>query len=92
MPKYDADPHTRWRKPRRHAGAKTYRSQFFDSQGNITSHVLTLQDGDWTWQGESTRCTVVFSKDGKTQTAHHERSDDGVSWESSMDVTLTKVE
>lgn len=47
---------------------------------------------DWIWQGEHTRCTGVFSADGMTQTAHHERTDDGVNWVHSMDVTLRKVE
>jgi hypothetical protein len=53
---------------------------------------LTVRDGVWTWQGETARCTGVLSDDGKTLTAHHERSDDGVNWTPSMDVTLTKVE
>jgi hypothetical protein len=33
----------------------------------------------------------VFSDDGKTQTAHHERLDDRGHCEPSMDVTLIKV-
>jgi hypothetical protein len=73
-------------------GEEKYRSQFFDSQGNITTHELALEDGNWTWQGESTRCTVAFSEDGTTQTAHHERSNDGANWEPSMEVTVMKAQ
>ena len=36
--------------------------------------------GDWTWEGEHARCTSTPSDGGKTMTAHHERSDDGVRW------------
>jgi len=68
-----------------------YRSHFFDSFGNATIHELTFRDGRWTWQGETTRATAVFSYDGRTQTARHERSDDGRTWVPSMDVTLTKI-
>jgi hypothetical protein len=33
----------------------------------------------------------VFTDNGKTQTAHHERLDDDGNWVPAMDVTLTKV-
>lgn len=73
------------------AANKKYQSYFFDSQGNSSTQELTVRDGVWTWQKENVRCTAVFSDNGKTQTAPHERSDDGVNWLSSMDVTLRKV-
>jgi len=69
-----------------------YRRYFFDSQGNISTETLSYSDGTWTWQGEHARCTGVFSGDGKTLTARHERSDDGKHWEPSMTVTLRKIE
>jgi hypothetical protein len=69
-----------------------YRTYFFDSQGNIITETLSYRDGTWTWQGEHARCTGVFSEDGKTLTARHERSDDGKHWEPSMTVTLRKIE
>src|SRR5215831_6021424 len=69
-----------------------YRAYFFDSQGNIITETLSYRDGTWTWQGEHARCTGVFSEDGKTLTARHERSDDGKHWEPSMTVTLRKIE
>ena len=74
------------------AASKQCRGHFFDSQGNVSTLELTVRDGVWTWRGERTRCTGVFSDDGKSMAAHHERSDDGVTWVPSMDVTLTKVE
>lgn len=73
------------------AGRK-YQSHFFDSQGNASRHELTIQHRTWIWQGEHARCTGGLSEDGKTLTAHHERSDDGVNWVPSMLVTLRKVE
>jgi hypothetical protein len=70
----------------------TYRSHFFDSEGNVTAQELTEAGGVWTWQGETTRATSVFSDDGKTQTCRHERSEDGVNWAPAMQITLSKIE
>jgi hypothetical protein len=50
-----------------------------------------LAGGTWTWTGQRTRCTATFSHYGSIQTAHHEMSEDGVTWLPSMDVTLRKV-
>jgi uncharacterized protein DUF1579 len=72
--------------------SKQYQTHFYDSQGNTTTQTLSFYDGVWTWQGTHARCTGVFSADGKTLTARHERSDDGVHWEPSMNVTLRKVD
>jgi Protein of unknown function (DUF1579) len=75
------------------AASQTYPVHFFDSQGNATRHEIVMQDDrTWIWQGEHTRCTGIFSDDGRIQTAHHERTDDGVHWVPSMDVTLRKVD
>ena len=74
------------------ASSKTYRSLFFDSQGNINTDVLSVSGNTWTWQGKTHRATAVFSSDGKTQTVHHERSGDDGNWVPAMDVVLTKVE
>jgi hypothetical protein len=70
----------------------SYRSQFFDSFGNVTTSRLTVERDTWTWSGERTRCTSVLSDYGKTFTAHHERSSDGVTWEPSMEVVLRRVD
>ncbi len=74
------------------AATKKYGSQFFDSQGNCSTSDLTVRSSTWTWTGEKTRCTAEISHDGKKMSAHHERTDDGVKWMPSMDVSLIKVE
>jgi hypothetical protein len=71
--------------------AGCYRAQLFDSQGNTSVSQLSEADGVWTWTGQRARCTATFSDDGTIQTAHHERSDDGLTWQPSMDVTLRKI-
>lgn len=74
------------------AASKKYRSQLFDSQGNIGIDELTIEGDTWIWQGEKTRCTAVFTNNGKTQTAHHERLDEHGNWVPSMEVVLTKIQ
>ncbi len=74
------------------AASKKYRTDFFDSQGNVSTEELTVRGDTWTWKGETTRTTATFTDNGKTQTAHHERLDDEGNWVPSMEVTLTKVE
>lgn len=74
------------------AASKQYRSHFFDSQGNISTHALTESGDTWKWTGEHTRCTAIFTKHGKTQTAHHERLDEHGNWVPTMNVVLTRVE
>jgi len=69
----------------------TYRSYFFDGQGHFTTHELTTRGDAWTWRGDTTRCTALFTDGGKTQTAHHERLDERGQWVPAMDVTLTKA-
>jgi hypothetical protein len=71
---------------------KTYPVYFFDSQGNVSIGRLSHRNGVWTWQGEHTRCNATFSADGKTLPAHHERSDDGIHWVPSMEVTLRRID
>lgn len=71
---------------------KTYRTHFFDSQGNISSQELTVSGDTWRWSGKGVRCTAIFSAHGKTQTAHHERVDEHGVWVPSMEVVLSKVE
>lgn len=73
------------------AASGTYRAHFFDSCGNLSEHEMTAQGNTWTWRGATTRCTALFTDNGKTQTAHHERLDEHGAWVPAMDVTLTKV-
>jgi Protein of unknown function (DUF1579) len=70
----------------------SYRSHFFDSFGNVSESRLTIEGDVWTWSGGRTRCTAILSDGGKTFTAHHERSSDGVTWEPSMEVVLRRVD
>jgi Protein of unknown function (DUF1579) len=74
------------------AASQQYRSSFFDSQGHVSTHELTVSGDTWKWSRERTRCTAVFTDQGKTQTAHHERLDEQGDWVPAMEVTLTKVE
>jgi Protein of unknown function (DUF1579) len=69
-----------------------FQTHLFDSEGNTARETLSLQDGVWTWQGSRVRCHGVFSDDGRTLTAHHERSDDGEHWTPSMTVTLRRID
>jgi hypothetical protein len=69
-----------------------FQTHFFDSEGNTARETLSCRDGVWTWQGGRVRCRGVFSDDGRTLTAHHERSDDGEHWRPSMTVTLRRIE
>ena len=71
--------------------SQTYRSYFFDGQGNVSVHELTAQGDRWTWTGDTTRCTANFADSGKTQRAYHERLDENGQWVPAMDVTLTRV-
>jgi Protein of unknown function (DUF1579) len=48
------------------ADTGSYRSQVFDSFGNVSTSRLTVEGDTWTWSGERTRCTAVLSDDGKT--------------------------
>jgi hypothetical protein len=70
----------------------SYRSQFFDSFGNVSTSRLAVEGDTWTWSSERTRCTAVLSDNGKTFTAHHERLTDGATWEASMEVVLRRVD
>jgi Protein of unknown function (DUF1579) len=67
-----------------------YATHFFDSQGNTDQQTLTPDGDSWTWQGENARCTGIFSDEGQTLTAHHERRTEDGSWEPSMEVVLRK--
>ncbi len=69
---------------------KKYSSRFYDSGGNIQEAELTVDGNSWTWRGQVTGCTAIFTNGGKTQTAHHVRLLNG-NWVPSMEVVLTKV-
>jgi hypothetical protein len=71
---------------------QAYRSQLFDSLGNVSTHQLVLGEDGCVWTGTTTRCTATFSEGGTVQTARHERTEDGVRFEPSMLVTLRNIE
>ena len=74
------------------ASTGQFQTHFFDSEGNTVRETLSYRDGVWTWQGNRVRCRGVFSDNARTLTAHHERSEDGEHWKSSMTVTLRKID
>ena len=74
------------------AATDQFRTHFFDHAGNVIVEALTFRSGTWTWQAAHHRCKGVFTDNGRTLTAHHERSEDGKHWVPSMVVTLRKVE
>jgi len=73
-----------------------YLARFFDSTGGFGEEEIRLDGNTWTWRGSNVmgvkehRCIAVVSGDGKTVRARHEKSDDGVTWELWMNVTLKK--
>ena len=52
---------------------------------------LTVRSDTWTYQGDTTRATVVFSDPNRVQTVVHERTNDGLTYSTSMNVTLRNV-
>lgn len=70
---------------------KEYYSYLFDSLGNVSRHVLTIEEGEITWKGEKTGCTADIVENGKVQRAHHVRLNEKGEWVPSMEVVLTKV-
>ena len=69
-----------------------YTSHLFDSGGNVTVSSLVARGDTWTYQGDTTRATVMFSDADHVQTVLHERTDDGRTYKPSMRVTLIKVD
>lgn len=73
--------------------AGRYTSHLFDSQGNVVLSTLTAAGDTWTYQGDTTRATVVFSDADHVQTVVHERTDGGrATYHRSMEVRLVKVD
>ncbi len=66
-------------------------SRFYDSRGGIHEADLAVDGDAWTWRGQGTGCTAVFTDAGKVQTAHHVMQTDDGQWVPSMEVVLTKV-
>jgi hypothetical protein len=79
------------------ASRKMYFAPFFDDQGGAGWEEIRVKDNTWTWHGKDVmgakyhRCRAVFSEDGNTIEARHERSEDDKNWEVWMDIVLTKI-
>jgi len=71
---------------------RQFQTHFFDHLGNTTRQTLSCRGDTWTWLGAHERCTGRFTENGRTLTARHERSEDGVRWVPSMTVTLRKID
>ena len=72
-------------------GADVYQAHFFDSDGWARIYQARARDRVWTFSGTRERCSIMFDDDGRTMTAHWDRSPDGVAWEGLCDVTSTRV-
>lgn len=74
-----------------------YFSPFFDNQGSAGWEEITVKENTWIWKGKGVlgvnyhRCTAVFSKDGNSIKALHEKSEDGINWERWMDIVLMRI-
>ncbi len=67
-----------------------YFTRFYDSRGNVHEGDLAVDGDTWTWKGDGTGCTALFTENGRVQTAHHVRLDDSGNWVPAMEVVLTK--
>lgn len=74
------------------SAAGHFRTQFYDSFGNVSEQTLSFDGSDWLWQGPYARCTGTFSADGRTLVARHERSEDGRNWQESMLVNIQRTD
>jgi hypothetical protein len=72
-------------------GTDTYQAHFFDSDGWARIYQARARDRVWTFSGARERCSILFADDGRTMTAHWDRTADGVSWEALCDVTSRRV-
>lgn len=74
------------------ASDKSYYSHSFDSQGNHATFRLSIKEELLKITGESERFTGRINKAATIITGKWERSDNGLDWQHSMDVKLTKAQ
>lgn len=74
------------------ASDKSYYSHSFDSLGNYATFHLSINEGSLKITGESERFTGRINKSATSITGKWERSDNGLDWQHSMDVKLTKAQ
>lgn len=70
---------------------ESYFSLLFDSSGGSHRSSLACAGETWTWRGDATGCTAVFTEAGRVQTAHHVRLDGNGDWVPAMEVVLRKI-
>lgn len=73
------------------ASSRMYSTHSYDNRGNIGVYQANLLGADWTIMGKSERFTGKFSDDGNTLSGNWELSGDGESWDSWMEIKLSKV-
>ncbi len=72
--------------------SQAYRSQLFDSLGNVSTHELVLGEDSCVWTGTTTPLHSDLLRRRHRADGRHERTEDGVRYEPSMLVTLRKVD
>jgi len=70
---------------------KSYYSHSFDSRGNYATFRLSINEGLLKITGTTERFTGKINREATLITGKWERSDNGLDWQHSMDVKLTKV-
>ncbi len=70
----------------------SYPMRSFDSQGNEQVMTARVDDnGVWTFADTRMRATLKVAPDGRTMSAHWERTTDGKNWSHWMDMQFTKT-
>jgi hypothetical protein len=73
------------------AAADAYEVHLFDSDGWVRIYQARVRDRVWTFTGTRERCLIMFGDDGRTMTAHWDRSPDGATWEPLCDSRAIRV-
>lgn len=73
------------------AASEMYPMHAYDNGGGIVTMQGSVDAaGTWTFATETERAMVVFGPDGRTMTAHWERTSDGSGWKPWMEVDFTR--
>lgn len=68
----------------------SYTMQHFDNQGNTGTMQASVNNGVWTFLGDSLRFTGSFSQEGNVLSGIWERLEDGKNWSHFMDIKLVR--
>lgn len=70
----------------------TYPTHAFDNGGSHVAYEMRERDGVWTIAGATERSTLTIAPDGRSMSAHWERSeDDGATWVPWMDMRFARA-